>query len=59
MAKFLDAALTRLVKDVARAEIPRAQHATTRRTRRRSTSARAGSSSRRSSSSRSRSASRS
>jgi ferritin-like metal-binding protein YciE len=35
MAKFLDAELTRLVKDVVRAEIPRSQRATT--TRRRST----------------------
>ncbi|MGZ4182536.1 MAG: DUF892 family protein [Solirubrobacteraceae bacterium] len=42
MAKFLDAELVRLVKDVVRTEIPRDQRATPRRrsTRRRSTSAR-------------------
>jgi ferritin-like metal-binding protein YciE len=52
MAKFLDAELTRLVKDVVRAEIPRSQRATT--TRRRSTrSSSSRSSSSRSSSSRS------
>jgi ferritin-like metal-binding protein YciE len=40
MAKFLDAELVRLVKDVVRAEIPRAQRATSggRRSRRRTTS---------------------
>ena len=44
MAKFLDAELVRLVKDVVRAEIPRDQRATPRRrsTRRRSTSRAAG-----------------
>jgi ferritin-like metal-binding protein YciE len=44
MAKFLDAELARLVKDVVRAEVPRAQRAST--TRRRRTSRRSGSSSR-------------
>lgn len=38
MAKFLDAELARLVKEVVRAEVPRAQRATTTRRRRRSTS---------------------
>jgi ferritin-like metal-binding protein YciE len=56
MAKFLDAELQRLVKEVVRTEIPRNQRPTTgrRRTRRRSTSAassRSGSSASRSSSS--------
>jgi ferritin-like metal-binding protein YciE len=37
MAKFLDAELERLVKDVVRAEIPRAQRVTTTRRRRRTT----------------------
>ena len=48
MAKFLDAELVRLVKDVVRAEIPRDQRATPRRrsTRRRSTSHAAGARSR-------------
>jgi ferritin-like metal-binding protein YciE len=48
MAKFLDAELVRLVKDVVRAEIPRDQRATPRRrsTRRRSTSRAAGARSR-------------
>jgi ferritin-like metal-binding protein YciE len=36
MAKFLDGELTRLVKEVVRAEIPRAERATTTRRRRRS-----------------------
>jgi ferritin-like metal-binding protein YciE len=40
MAKFLDAELTRLVKDVVRAEIPRDQRATRGQTRRRRRSAR-------------------
>lgn len=55
MAKFLDAELGRLVKDVVRAEIPRAQRAgtTTRRTRRRGTTSRSSGSARRSSASRS------
>jgi ferritin-like metal-binding protein YciE len=45
MAKFLDAELVRLVKDVVRAEIPRAQRTTTtRRTRRPTPSARTGTS---------------
>jgi ferritin-like metal-binding protein YciE len=43
MAKFLDAELTRLVKEVVRAEVPRAQRATT--TRRRRTSRRSASTS--------------
>jgi ferritin-like metal-binding protein YciE len=38
MAKFLDAELGRLVKDVVRAEVPRDQRATTTRRRRRSSS---------------------
>jgi ferritin-like metal-binding protein YciE len=43
MAKFLDAELVRLVKDVVRAEIPRAQRTTTaRRTRRATPSSRTG-----------------
>jgi ferritin-like metal-binding protein YciE len=47
MAKFLDAELARLVKEVVRAEVPRAQRATTRRRRTRSsTSTRSRSSSR-------------
>jgi ferritin-like metal-binding protein YciE len=48
MAKFLDAELVRLVKDVVRSEIPRDQRATPRRrsTRRRSTSRAAGARSR-------------
>jgi ferritin-like metal-binding protein YciE len=37
MAKFLDSELARLVKDVVRAEVPRAQRATTTRRRRRTT----------------------
>jgi ferritin-like metal-binding protein YciE len=41
MAKFLDAELARLVKDVVRAEIPRAQRATATRKRRRTTTRRA------------------
>jgi len=61
MAKFLDAELARLVKDVVRAEVPRAQRATTRRRRTRSTTSRRSSSSSRSTSGsgRSRSSSRS
>jgi rubrerythrin len=60
MAKFLDAELTRLVKDVVRAEIPRDQRPTTRRRSRRSTrrttsSRRSSSAARSSSSSRSQS----
>jgi ferritin-like metal-binding protein YciE len=60
MAKFLDAELTRLVKDVVRAEIPRDQRPTTRRRSRRSTrrttsSRRSSSAARSGSSSRSRS----
>jgi ferritin-like metal-binding protein YciE len=39
MAKFLDAELSRLVKDVVRAEVPRSQRATTTRRRRRTTAA--------------------
>ncbi len=54
MAKFLDAEITRLVKEVVRSEVPRDQRATTT-TRRRSTSS--SSSSRSGTSSRSRSAS--
>jgi ferritin-like metal-binding protein YciE len=54
MAKFLDAELARLVKELVRAEVPRALRATT--TRRRSTSRRSSSSSR--SSGRSRSSTR-
>ena len=46
MAKFLDAELTRLVKDVVKAEIPRDQRATTRRRKRSAGTARASSSSR-------------
>jgi ferritin-like metal-binding protein YciE len=57
MAKFLDAELTRLVKDVVRAEIPRDQRPTTRRRSRRTL--RTASSRRTSSASRSRSSSRS
>jgi ferritin-like metal-binding protein YciE len=54
MAKFLDAELTRLVKDVVRSEIPRDQRAsTTSRSRRSSSGTRATSSRRSSSSSRS------
>jgi ferritin-like metal-binding protein YciE len=53
MAKYLNAELGRLVKDVVRTEVPRNQRAQTTRRRRRSTSASAG----RSSSTRSRSAS--
>ena len=57
MAKYLDAEMARLVKDIVRAEVPRDQRATTTRRRRR-TSARSGSGRRststRSSSSRSR-----
>jgi ferritin-like metal-binding protein YciE len=49
MAKFLDSELARLVKDVVRAEIPRAQRTTTTRRRRRATR-RSGTSSRSSSS---------
>ncbi len=54
MAKFLDAELVRLVKDVVRAEVPRGQRTTTtgRRARRRTTSSRTGTAARRSSSSR-------
>lgn len=64
MAKFLDAELARLVKEVVRAEVPRAQRATAtrkRRTSRRSTSGSSGSksTSRSTSSGRSRSSSRS
>ena len=58
MAKFLDAELTRLVKDVVRAEIPRDQRPTTRRRSRRTrrtASSRRTSSAARSGSSRSRS----
>ena len=53
MAKFLDAELPRLVKDVVRAEVPRNQRGTTggRRTRRRRASSRSGTTTRRSSSS--------
>jgi ferritin-like metal-binding protein YciE len=62
MAKYLDAELARLVKDVVRAEVPRGQRASTNRRRRRRT-ARTGtgsrSTSRSTSSSRSRSSSRS
>jgi ferritin-like metal-binding protein YciE len=58
MAKFLTAELTRLVKDVVRDEVPRAQRAQPRRTRRRST-ARSTSSSRSTGASRSTSSSRS
>jgi ferritin-like metal-binding protein YciE len=56
MAKFLDAELVRLVKDVVRASIPRSQRATTtrRRTRRSSTGTRRSSGSARKSSSSSR-----
>ena len=50
MAKFLDAELKRLVKDVVRSEIPRNQRATSTRRRRRSTSRASASSSRKSSS---------
>jgi len=56
MAKFLDAELARLVKDVVRAEIPRDQRATTTR-RRRSSARRSSSASSRSSGSSSRSGS--
>jgi ferritin-like metal-binding protein YciE len=60
MAKFLQAELGRLVKDVVRAEIPRDQRASTRSRSRRSTSAsRSRSSSSRSSASRSSASSRS
>jgi ferritin-like metal-binding protein YciE len=53
MAKYLDAELARLVKDVVRAEVPRGQRATTtRRRRRRSTPRTRSTSSARSSSSR-------
>ncbi len=45
MAKFLDAELTRLVKDVVRAEIPRQLRASTTRRRSRRTSSRSGSTS--------------
>src|SRR5947209_14265047 len=45
MAKFLDAEITRLVKEVVRSEIPREERATTRRsTTRRSTTRRSGAS---------------
>ncbi len=57
MAKFLDAELRRLVKDVVRAEVPRSQRATT--TRRRRSTRRASSSSSPRSTTRSRSTSRS
>jgi ferritin-like metal-binding protein YciE len=53
MAKFLDAELARLVKDVVRAEIPASQRATTRRRARRTSSGTRRSSSSRSTSSRS------
>jgi ferritin-like metal-binding protein YciE len=43
MAKFLDAELVRLVKDVVRAEVPRSQRATSTRTRRRSSGSRSAS----------------
>src|SRR5581483_2373646 len=56
MAKFLDAELTRLVKDVVRAQIPRDQRAKTT-SRRRTSSRRSSSSSSRGSSSRSRASS--
>ena len=61
MAKFLDAELVRLVKDVVRAEVPRAQRTTTtrRRTRRRAASSRSATATRRSTSPRSASRSRS
>jgi ferritin-like metal-binding protein YciE len=61
MAKFLDAELTRLVKEVVRAEIPRDERATTRRSRSRgsSSSSRSRASSRTRSSSGSSSSSRS
>ena len=61
MAKFLDAELARLVKDVVRAEIPRAQRATATRRRRSTRRSTTGSRStgRSSSSSRARSSSRS
>jgi ferritin-like metal-binding protein YciE len=59
MARFLDAELARLVKDVVRAEIPRDQRATasrrSRRTRRTASSRRSGSAARSGSSSRSQS----
>jgi ferritin-like metal-binding protein YciE len=42
MAKFLDAELVRLVKDVVRTEVPSAQRASTTRRRRRTTTSRAG-----------------
>lgn len=58
MAKFLDAELTRLVKELVRAEIPRNERAGATTTRRRRSSARSTSSSR-STSSRSRTTSRS
>ena len=60
-AKFLDAELVRLVKDVVRAEVPRAQRTTTtgRRTRRRAASSRSATATRRSTSPRSASRSRS
>jgi len=57
MAKYLDAELARLVKDVVRAEVPRDQRATTTRRRRRRTSSRSGTRARSSSTSRSRSSS--
>src|SRR5579864_3102428 len=59
MAKFLDAELARLVKDVVRAEVPRSQRASTTRKRRSATRSRSSSSSRSGSGSRSTGASRS
>jgi len=59
MAKFLDAELARLVKDVVRAEVPRAQRATTTKPRRTTRRPRAASSRSTSSNTRSRSSARS